>query len=303
MSFWQTDGVSSRANDYELAAATRSGRYFFRPLRNEKTTRALEVVYGGVEFCGEGFAVDRASFPMAALELVVLGRGRLEIDGRRSELRAGSMFLYGPGVPLRIRGDGESPMQKYFVCWRGGSGALVKPGGVEPGQHWQVPQPARLQRVWEALLEEGQSTRPVAGEICRGLLETILRMAGDGGDVAAGGGAEQTFQRCRELIDAEACNLRTAGDLIRLTGVESAHLCRLFKRFEGTSPHRYLMRRKMLVAASGLMREGWLVKEAAHRVGMDDPYHFSRLFKQVHGVAPLQFRNSFAMESARDRSG
>jgi AraC family transcriptional regulator len=43
------------------------------------------------------------------------------------------------------------------------------------------------------------------------------------------------------------------------------------------------------------VENGGLVKEAAQRVGFADPYHFSRAFKSVHGVAPralLRYRQA-----------
>ena len=42
----------------------------------------------------------------------------------------------------------------------------------------------------------------------------------------------------------------------------------------------------MNLAAAFLVKGEGLVKEAAQRVGFTDPYHFSRCFKAVHGVAP-----------------
>jgi AraC-like DNA-binding protein len=51
----------------------------------------------------------------------------------------------------------------------------------------------------------------------------------------------------------------------------------------------------MTLAAEHLIEHGGLVKEAALRVGFSDPYHFSRCFKSVHGVAPrdlLRYRNT-----------
>ncbi len=49
----------------------------------------------------------------------------------------------------------------------------------------------------------------------------------------------------------------------------------------------------MNLAAEYLVEHGGLVKEVAARVGFADPFHFSRAFKSVHGVAPralLQYR-------------
>ncbi|MCC5025506.1 MAG: helix-turn-helix transcriptional regulator [Candidatus Synoicihabitans palmerolidicus] len=80
--------------------------------------------------------------------------------------------------------------------------------------------------------------------------------------------------------------------MVRLVGVESAHLSRLFRRFLDISPHRYLLQQKMVIAAEKLVGDGCLVKEAARTVRMDDPYHFSRVFKQVHGQSPTAFKQA-----------
>jgi AraC-like DNA-binding protein len=51
----------------------------------------------------------------------------------------------------------------------------------------------------------------------------------------------------------------------------------------------------MNIAAEFLVEHGGLVKEVAQRVGFADPYHFSRAFKAVHGVAPralLRYRQT-----------
>jgi AraC-like DNA-binding protein len=40
--------------------------------------------------------------------------------------------------------------------------------------------------------------------------------------------------------------------------------------------------------AAAFLVQGGLVKEAAQHVGFSDPYHFSRCFKAVHGVAPRE---------------
>ena len=75
-------------------------------------------------------------------------------------------------------------------------------------------------------------------------------------------------------------------EIAAATGVEASSVCRWFRRYQGTSPYQYLLRRKMNIAAEYLVENGGLVKEVAQRVGFADPYHFSRAFKSVHGVAP-----------------
>ena len=80
-----------------------------------------------------------------------------------------------------------------------------------------------------------------------------------------------------------------------LAGLEVSSVCRLFRRYHDCSPYQHLLRRKMTLAAEHLVTHGGLVKETAQRVGFADPYHFSRCFKAVHGVAPrdlLRYRRT-----------
>ena len=105
-----------------------------------------------------------------------------------------------------------------------------------------------------------------------------------------GSGAESTFRRCRSLVDQHAATMASIEDISVQTGVARAHLSRLFRRFQGEAPYRYLVRRKMSLAAELLVKGDCLVKEAARQVGIADPYHFSRLFKDVYHLAPTAFR-------------
>ena len=68
--------------------------------------------------------------------------------------------------------------------------------------------------------------------------------------------------------------------------MDVAYLCRLFQRYDHQSPYQLLLRLKMNFAAEWLQQPGALVKQVAERAGFTDPFHFSREFKSVFGVAP-----------------
>ena len=46
----------------------------------------------------------------------------------------------------------------------------------------------------------------------------------------------------------------------------------------------------MNLAAQRLQEPGTLVKQVAAELGFDDPFHFSRTFKNVFGLSPEAFR-------------
>lgn len=297
----ETEDPTDGATRYELSTKVRQARYFFRPGKADGAADetgeagALRVIYGGMEECVAGYRIDRATFPFLTVEFVAGGRGTLELNGEATVLRPGSVFVYAPGVHVQIASDGQQPLVKYFLCLAGGAATrLAREVNLAPGTTKFLTQPFVVRRIWDELIDEGRSLRPAAHTLCRGWAELLLRKMGDLSGTAPGarGSAEQTFLRCRHLIEENARQLDSLSAIARLAGVETAHLCRLFKRFQGESPYRFLLQQKMVLAAEQMVREGCLVKEAGLAVGMEDPYHFSRVFKQVHHLSPTEFRRA-----------
>lgn len=122
-------------------------------------------------------------------------------------------------------------------------------------------------------------------------------------EATAGGPAAQVTPRAvtGAWADAELlANLAAGADVVTLENefVDAGALRRLEEAGHVVRPGSAclaLTRRKMNLAAEFLLESGGLVKEAALRVGFADPYHFSRCFKSVHGVAPsdlLRYRRA-----------
>jgi transcriptional regulator GlxA family with amidase domain len=58
----------------------------------------------------------------------------------------------------------------------------------------------------------------------------------------------------------------------------------------GTSPTRLLVRLKMERARTLLTQTDRPIKEISRWLGFENPYHFSTVYKRVHGQAPTQHR-------------
>ena len=271
-----------------LSQQVTGARYFFLNLApNPK--EPLTLVMGGREHCNPDYAIARRGFPFYVLEYVVSGYGSVRLDQRKHELSAGMTFAYAPTTHCEIHTDPQNRLVKYFLCIAGtGVAQRLKRCGVAAGSARQLAAHAEVTSVLEDLVREGQRSGALAQRICAALFELLLLKIEDTSTLAphASEPAREAFLRCKALIDAEAERLSTLEEIAHATGVEASSVCRWFRRYQGTSPYQYLLRRKMNLAAEHLVENGGLVKEAAQRVGFSDPYHFSRAFKAVHGVAP-----------------
>ena len=78
--------------------------------------------------------------------------------------------------------------------------------------------------------------------------------------------------------------------LCALAGLSPSRFFELFKSATGDTPLNWIIRARMQRAGELLETSTLQVKEVDWKVGYEDPFYFSRLFKSVHGVPPSQDR-------------
>jgi AraC-like DNA-binding protein len=72
-----------------------------------------------------------------------------------------------------------------------------------------------------------------------------------------------------------------------------SQLNRMFKRKTGMTSKNYIDNIKMQLASEKLTSPSKTVKEISSELGYDDPYHFSRRFKELKGYSPQEYRKLF----------
>jgi AraC-like DNA-binding protein len=267
-------------------------RRFYLDLSPPPGTR-LAVVCGGVEHCAPDYQIRRGSFPFYSIEYVAHGNGSLKLGRRSFELRPGSIFSYAPGIAQHITSDAQKPLVKYFVDFAGKqSNQWLRRHKLSAGSAVQIFPPTEIQPLFDELIRNGQRATRHTPELCRRLLECLgvklleARAPLQGEDSPA----FTTYQNCREHIREHFHRLRTLEQIARESHVDTAYVCRLFRRYDHQSPYQFLMRLKMNAAAGLLAQPGALVKNVAADLGFTNPFHFSRVFKSVFAVSPEAFR-------------
>lgn len=270
-------------------------RRFHLPLPSRGEGGGLAVVCGGCEHCAADYRIDRKTFPYWCLELVVQGRGAVRAGGAAQPLRAGSVFVYGPGIAYRMESDPDAPLVKYFADFSGPRArALLRELGFVPGRAASVFPPGEAGEAFDRLIDAGLGGSARAPRRAALLLEALLLGCADARVSAgeAGTRAFATYRRCRDVLDGldpAGETIRSAAATARACHIDGAYLCRLFRRFARCTAHAHLARLRMAAATARLVQSGVLVKEVAAEFGFADPYHFSRAFKQFHRVAPAEF--------------
>lgn len=96
-------------------------------------------------------------------------------------------------------------------------------------------------------------------------------------------------ERARQFLDARRTRVVRSTELESVTGMTRYELCRQFRIMLGTSPHRYLLMRRLEFARDRMHRNRPLA-EVACDAGFADQAHFTRVFKSAFGLTPARYR-------------
>lgn len=99
--------------------------------------------------------------------------------------------------------------------------------------------------------------------------------------------------RLRRVVDYIAAHLDrdlSLGDLAGVAGLSPHYFAELFRQRMGTTPHRYVLERR-IEAAKQLMRDPRrTILDVALLSGFKDQGHFGRVFRQAVGTTPSAYR-------------
>jgi AraC-like DNA-binding protein len=95
-------------------------------------------------------------------------------------------------------------------------------------------------------------------------------------------------ERARQLLEETTDPAISSADLERVTGLDRYALARAFRAAFGSSPHRYLVARRV-ARAQRLLAAGAGLADAAAGAGFADQSHFTRHFKAHLGLTPGRY--------------
>ena len=107
--------------------------------------------------------------------------------------------------------------------------------------------------------------------------------------------------RARDLVDTRYFEPLDVNDLARAAGLSRAHFSREFRRAFGSTPHQYLLTRRLERAASLLRTTDRSVAEICLDVGLRSLGSFTTSFTRTYSCSPTAYRASFPPASSRVR--
>jgi AraC-like DNA-binding protein len=102
--------------------------------------------------------------------------------------------------------------------------------------------------------------------------------------------------RAREILDLEFSKRVTLESLARRLGYNRTDLQAHFKGRFAVTIHQYVVLRRIDAAKHLLMNTGWKVEAIAAEIGYQSKDAFYRSFRKSVGVAPHEYRRTYAAQ-------
>lgn len=100
------------------------------------------------------------------------------------------------------------------------------------------------------------------------------------------------LKRVLAYIDAHLDENITLTELARSANLSVYYFATLFRKSTGFSPHRYILRRRVLRARELLRNTSLSVLDVSLDLGFQHQNNFARAFRRITGMTPTYFRRS-----------
>jgi AraC-like DNA-binding protein len=257
-------------------------------------SKDLAIVCGGHEKCAPDYQLDRLSYPYHVIKYTIRGKGSFTIRSKTHQLKADVLSGFSPKDAHCYISDPANPMEHIFVIFVGtDTSQLFKRSTILAKGALDVANPGETLYLLRAIMKAGLEKAPYSQQICCSYLRALLlRQAAKTDESSAGFSlATETYQQCKKYIDDNFSGISSPADAADACAVNIRYMARLFMLHGKITPHDYILRLKLNKAATLLLTCGLSINELGYSLGFSDPYHFSRVFKRFHGLAPNFYRN------------
>lgn len=256
-------------------------------------TRGLYMRAVGYYPNARGHLVERTEHTDDLLLYCVGGEGSLSTPDQTYKVNNGDVLLLPRGI---AHSYGASTQRPWTVYWMHFSGADVDAfwkhlGCMNKGIVAHVGVTARLTGSMESLIKVGsndllEQSLVYGSNLLREIL-TLMRVMRDKRQDVAGGFCIDTIHSLMQ----KTLHIDLDLDTLAQTANMSRHaFSRRYKALTGVSPYRHYLFLKMQRACQLLDATDQTVTQIAEVMGYRDPYYFSRIFRQIIGMPPRQYR-------------
>ena len=108
-----------------------------------------------------------------------------------------------------------------------------------------------------------------------------------------GGLTPARLRRVAELVHAKIEEELSLGEMAEAAGLSTAHFSQMFRKSTGKTPHQFVLHHRIERAKRMLRAADMRVLDVAVACGFKTQQHFARVFRQLCGASPTEYRQEF----------
>lgn len=239
------------------------------------------------------------------LVLILAGRGELSFDDGQVPLSPGTLLVIPPFVPHAFASFG---IVDHAAIHFDLAPNVPDAGGLADRRPYEVrlthglalprqsPAGRDVESTFDRIIAAHSNRSPLeeleaANLLTRLLIDLIRFRSRD----AAGRGElrnQSRIERVLAYVAGHFAEPMTVERLAEVAGLSASRFSALFRAHVGSSPMDYVRRVRVDEARRLLADVDLSVKEVARRVGFEDGFHFSKVFRAVDGLPPTRYREA-----------
>jgi AraC-like DNA-binding protein/quercetin dioxygenase-like cupin family protein len=226
------------------------------------------------------------------------GQGWFEVNGNRKKVAENQFFIVPLGAPHSYGAAESNPWTIYWIHFKGEKALhLARPlmrgecNRVEVSEDSRVEDRLRLfEEIYTSLDSGFNDENMLYSGLCLyhflGTLLYIRQFRHARVSKVKNSVVEQVIHYMRENMEKSI----GMSDLVKASGYSTSQLNSIFKQKTGASPKQCYTQMKVKEACRYLSFTDMKVNQLCYKVGIEDPFYFSRLFTKVMGCSPSEYR-------------
>lgn len=259
----------------------------------------LSVTECGYEKCNPFHCWGPEKKPAHYFHYVLSGKGKLYIEDRVYECKAGDLFYLDPAVMAYYEADGGDPWEYKWVGFFGvrASGLLANTVFVNHRVQKNVSREKiepYLDNIFSSFRSERTPELSSTGHlylflswlICNFFVKNLSREETE----------ERRFFSMLRYISLNYTTKLKVSDISKALNYDRTYIYKLFVKHLNMSPSDFVEYLRMRLACDLLTRKQYSLQEIAEKTGYDNYNWFFTVFKRTFGITPQEFDASLTSE-------
>ena len=226
----------------------------------------------------------------------VRGNGWARIEDKKYTISPGDFILFPANSPHEYAADEQTPWTIYWMHFKGTSSLdfinmmLKRMGGHVASISFQENRLHLFEEIYTSV-ERGYST----DNLCYASLSLQYFLGSccfdNNYNYLATHEKKDSITLCVNYLQKHIDKTLTLQEIAEAVNLSVSHFAAIFKKSTGFSIIEYFNHLKTQKACQYLQFTDLRVNEIADRLGIEDPYYFSRMFTKIIGMSPNKYRS------------